>query len=226
VRGLDHFGYDKVHVVGHDWGALIAYMLASYAPARVLTVTGLAMPRAFSSTVMLNPMQAWYSRYMLFFQLRHISEWIVSASDYAYIDHLWERWSPDTNWTGHWALENAKDVFRLGSPHTLQAALSYYRDNIASFALPSAIISARAAQNKALFISSMRQLHVPTQVLFGVNDGCMHSRTYPDASHPFAQLPETMYRQQSVAGAGHFLHLEQPHLISERILAWMTLKRQ
>jgi pimeloyl-ACP methyl ester carboxylesterase len=32
---LDSLGIDKAHVVGHDWGAAVAWLVASFAPERV-----------------------------------------------------------------------------------------------------------------------------------------------------------------------------------------------
>lgn len=41
---IDHLGADKVHLVGHDWGAAFALGFAQRYPARVMTVTAMSAP--------------------------------------------------------------------------------------------------------------------------------------------------------------------------------------
>jgi len=41
---LDHLGEERVHVVGHDWGASLAIGFAQEYPDRVLSVTGISAP--------------------------------------------------------------------------------------------------------------------------------------------------------------------------------------
>ncbi len=41
---IDHFGAEKVHLVGHDWGSAFAIGFAQRHPDRVLSVTGLSAP--------------------------------------------------------------------------------------------------------------------------------------------------------------------------------------
>lgn len=41
---INHLGADKVHIVGHDWGAAFALGFAQRYPERVRTVTGLSAP--------------------------------------------------------------------------------------------------------------------------------------------------------------------------------------
>ena len=45
VTGMaDALGADRFHVVGHDWGAAVAWTTAALAPERVLPITGLSVP--------------------------------------------------------------------------------------------------------------------------------------------------------------------------------------
>ena len=43
-RAMDHFGHQQVAMVGHDWGANIAWYLALYEPERVKVVSGMSVP--------------------------------------------------------------------------------------------------------------------------------------------------------------------------------------
>ncbi len=44
VGMLDTLGLDRVDVVGHDWGANVAWMLATWQPQRVRTLTAVSVP--------------------------------------------------------------------------------------------------------------------------------------------------------------------------------------
>lgn len=74
---LDAAGIDRAHVVGHDWGALIAWTLAQRHPDRVRTVTALSVPHPGAFARSLAGTQAPKSAYMLFFQLPWLPESIL-----------------------------------------------------------------------------------------------------------------------------------------------------
>ncbi|MET7710523.1 alpha/beta fold hydrolase [Micromonospora sp. NPDC005189] len=44
VAVLDALGLDAVHLVGHDWGAIVAWAVAAQHPDRVRTLTGVSVP--------------------------------------------------------------------------------------------------------------------------------------------------------------------------------------
>ena len=63
---LDAVGADRAHVVGHDWGAAVAWQLAARHPARVRTLTAVSVPHplAFAAALRTDPDQRARSRYM------------------------------------------------------------------------------------------------------------------------------------------------------------------
>ena len=92
VAWIDDLGGEPVHLVGHDWGAIIAYAVAALAPARLLSLTTLAIPhpgRLRSHGLRQLPSQLRNSWYILFFQLRGIADFVVEARDWAFIEKLW-----------------------------------------------------------------------------------------------------------------------------------------
>ncbi len=48
LKIADHFGAEQFHLVGHDWGAGIAWGLASLFPDRLLSLTALSVPHPFA----------------------------------------------------------------------------------------------------------------------------------------------------------------------------------
>lgn len=70
VGMLDALGVDRAHVVGHDWGAAVAWQVGGRHPDRVRTLTAVSVPhpRAFTDALMTDPDQRERSQYMRVFQ--------------------------------------------------------------------------------------------------------------------------------------------------------------
>jgi pimeloyl-ACP methyl ester carboxylesterase len=116
------------------------------------------------------------------------------------IPWLWRSWSP-----GYDPREDLGAVWAaLDSPERRSAALAYYRWLV----LPRR----RRAANEAGFSGLLRAPRVPLLYLHGARDGCIDSRLTRLAA---SVLPPD--RIELLPEAGHFLHLEQPFLVAERI---------
>jgi len=67
---LDALGIERAHVVGHDWGATVAWFLAGRHPERVATLTAFSVPHplAFAAAVRGDAEQRERSQYMYAFR--------------------------------------------------------------------------------------------------------------------------------------------------------------
>lgn len=83
VRGLlDAAGVDSAHVVGHDWGAAVAWGLAGAHPDRVRTLTAVSVPHpAAFLRAMVTSDQLLRSWYIGFFQLPLLPERLLTSDD-------------------------------------------------------------------------------------------------------------------------------------------------
>ncbi len=72
---IDAAGVQRAHVVGHDWGAAVAWGLAAAHPDRVASLTALSVPHtaAFLRAMVRGP-QLPHSWYMLAFQVPGLAE--------------------------------------------------------------------------------------------------------------------------------------------------------
>ncbi len=81
---IDALEYEKVNLVGHDWGAIIAWMLAILHPQRlhrlaILNVPHPAVMRRFLTRDLEQIRRSWY---VFFFQLPWLPERFMSARDW------------------------------------------------------------------------------------------------------------------------------------------------
>ena len=123
LRLLDAIGQQPAIVVGHDWGASIAYAAATLAPDRVPAIVAIAVPHP--SVVRPSPRLAWALRHFVALRTPW-AERTTAGGDFAYVEALYSRWAP--SWTGparDEALRRAKECF--GDPRCLTGALAYYR---------------------------------------------------------------------------------------------------
>jgi len=106
----------RAHVVGHDWGAALAWGLAAFAPERVdhLAVLSVGHPATFRRT----PLQREKSWYMLLFQFPGIAERWLADND----------WANFRNWAHH---PDADQVIAdLEAAGSLTPGLNWYRANV------------------------------------------------------------------------------------------------
>jgi len=191
---------EPVDLVGHDWGAVITYALCMTAPEKIRRAATLALPHPLTFLRALKTgAQMRRSWYMALFQIPG-SERLVRANNFAMVDHLWRTWSP--------GLE--LDELRRAALHTclagsLPGPLGYYR----AIVRPFSQFRERVERLAVPIATPLLQLH-------GADDGCILPPTGDD-SRRFTQR-----EFEVLPGCGHFLHLEKPAAIAERIIRWMV----
>jgi pimeloyl-ACP methyl ester carboxylesterase len=82
---LDHYGIEKVFLVGHDWGAAVAWAVAMHFPERVekMTILNVPHPAVLISTLRTSPRQMLKSWYIGFFQIPGLADWLMSRNNFA-----------------------------------------------------------------------------------------------------------------------------------------------
>ncbi|EMA38723.1 alpha/beta fold hydrolase [Halobiforma nitratireducens] len=119
-------GRDVAHVVGHDWGGIVAWDLALRYPNVVdrLAVVNAPHPVAFRRQLLSNPEQLRRSWYAYAFQLPWLPERICRYDDY----RLLERALTDTAAPGSFTETDLKRYRRAwGREGALTAMLGWYR---------------------------------------------------------------------------------------------------
>lgn len=107
----------RVHVVGHDWGAAVAWRLAARHPDRVRSLVAVSVPPpAAYVRSLLGTRQLFASWYMLAFQLPVLPERILDG-----------RLAAVLRGTGQSRAAAERDAAGLADPAALTAALNWYR---------------------------------------------------------------------------------------------------
>jgi pimeloyl-ACP methyl ester carboxylesterase len=196
-----------LHLVGHDWGALVTFLATAVAPERFRSATVMAVPsfRAVEEGIGHHLGQLRNSWYMFFFQLRGLADWVVRSRDFAFIEKLWRDWSPGWNWEPE-EMQRLKETFRR--PGVLRAALSYYRATFNPFLVDSRRMRSLARQ----------RIDVPTLAITGATDGCMDTRLF-DYMDP-AMFSRGL-RIERIQAAGHFVHQEAPERVNQLLVQWI-----
>ncbi|GEO95383.1 alpha/beta fold hydrolase [Kocuria turfanensis] len=117
VAVLDAAGVERAHVLGHDWGGIVAWALAAHRPERTaaLTVASVPHPRALSRSLVRSG-QGLRSAYVAAFQLPRLPETVLGPR----LGDLLRR-------SGLPAAEAARYAARMQQPGALTAALDWYR---------------------------------------------------------------------------------------------------
>ncbi|WP_067975649.1 alpha/beta fold hydrolase [Mycolicibacter icosiumassiliensis] len=198
-------------VIGHDWGAITATGLAAmpnspFAKAVIMSVPPPASLRAVRGMDRLTlagllPAQLLRSWYISYFQL----PWLPDRSAAWVLPLLWRRWSP-----GYAAEEDLRHVdAAIGTPEGWRAALGPYR----------ALRSLRAPDRYADLHRYWLQLpQLPSLYLHGRTDGCMS----PALTRWVQPALPAGSAVAVVENAGHFLQLEQPDEIADRVLPFLA----
>ena len=123
IKALD---YEKVNLVGHDWGALVAWMLAIKHPERLhhLGIINVPHPAVMWRFLRRDFEQMRRSLYALFFQVPWLPEAILRTGDWAVASNGLKRSSKDNAFTAE-DMEAYKEAW--SQPGAITAMLNWYR---------------------------------------------------------------------------------------------------
>jgi len=117
----DALGFDRFHLVGHDWGAAVGWGLVMTRPERVLSWSALSIPHSISfvEAVRTDPVQRRKSVYILFLRTRLLAEAMLGWGRLRVFRRVMYRFMPDSH---------AAEYLKIFSePGALTAILNWYR---------------------------------------------------------------------------------------------------
>jgi pimeloyl-ACP methyl ester carboxylesterase len=191
IAVLDHLGVPQAHVVGHDWGAAVAWGIGSLIPDRVdhLVALSVGHPSSFRSAGLAQREKSWY---MLLFQFTGIAEQWLSN----------DGWANFREWGNHPDADAV--IAELEANGSLTPGLNWYRANIPpqSWVDPPLVLPPVAA---------------PTMGVWSSGDMALTEQQMT-ASAEHVKGP---WRYERIEGAGHWMPLEAPDAVNGLLLDFL-----
>ncbi|MBW4780694.1 alpha/beta fold hydrolase [Rhodococcus fascians] len=180
-----------VHVVGHDWGAMIAWVTAGRRPDLVLSLTAFSVPHPGSFiTALLTSRQILHSWYFAFFQLPILPEkWMTRPGQRA------EKWYEKSGMNADDLERTRTDVVDYGA---LPYAVTWYRG--LPFSNPG--------------IGRLR-ITVPTSMVWSDGDTFIGRSAIERAQ----QYVDARYTLTVLAGVTHWIPTQAPTAAAQAIIA-------
>ena len=198
VEGLiRHAGAERAHLVGHDWGGVVAWYAAMHAPRRVdrLAVLNAPHPRAFRREIR-TPGQMLRSWYAAFFQLPVLPEAAFRANGFALIECILRA---DSVRPGAFT---DQDVARYreaaARPGAITAMIHYYRAAARRRGLPTRVVER------------------PTLLVWGERDRALSPRLTEGLEEWVPDL-----RIERIPEASHWVAAEFPDRVNALLIAFL-----
>jgi pimeloyl-ACP methyl ester carboxylesterase len=184
-------GAEQAHVVGHDWGAGVAWALATFAGDRVdhLVTMSVGHPATFRSKGFEQHEKSWY---MLLFQFTGIAEEWLSAND----------WANFRAWSHHPDADAAIELMEANG--SLTPGLNYYRANVP----PGSYLLAPPR---------LPPVQAPTMGVWSTGDVALTEGQMQRSAENVAGP----WRFERVDGAGHWMQLEAPDVVNSLLLDFL-----
>jgi pimeloyl-ACP methyl ester carboxylesterase len=188
---LDSLGIERAHVVGHDWGAAIAWAMGSLVGDRVDQLVALSVghPLSFVDAGFEQREKSWY---MLLFQFVGIAEQWLSKDD----------WANLRNWGRHPDVDAV--IAELERSGSLTPALNYYRANVG----PETLIAPPL---------ELPDVVAATMGVWSTGDIALTEKQMTGS----AEHVSGPWRYERIEGPGHWMQLEAPDAVNELLLDFL-----
>lgn len=200
-----------VSVLGHDWGAAIAYGLAMSRPDLVsrLVVANGVHPVPFQRALAAGGAQSHASQYIDFLR-RDGSEDVLAANDFAKLLQLFSA-KMDTGWLTGDRLRAYKSEW--ARPGRLKSMIHWYRASRLRVADPGHPIT-----DLPDFRRDRLMVRCPHLLIWGENDTAL----LPEATEGLEAFAPDLTRV-TITGADHWLCHQRPAAVARAILDWLPL---
>lgn len=204
VRLIDALDYDRVTVAGHDWGGIVAVVLASLHPDRVerLVVANAPHPIALRGALLDDPAQAAASQYLARLGGPDPERELLADGPASAWDRIFAGTPIDS------ATRQAM-VGDWGVAGTVNAMCRWYRDN--------PYLTAPAQQSSVPWHGEALRVAVPALLLWGMQDRALHPSLIERSAAYFDQLEVVR-----LANAGHDIIRAQPDKVAQLIREFLA----
>jgi pimeloyl-ACP methyl ester carboxylesterase len=190
---LDALGVERVRVVGHDWGAAVAWGMAALAPHRVERLVALSAghPATFRTPTVRQREMSWY---MLLFQFPGVAEEALRRDEWRLLREL-TRGNGDVE----------RNIADLSRPGALTAGLNWYRANVP----PRVLFGAEPV--------ALPPVACPTLGVWSTGDHYLSEELMVGSEH-HVRGP---WRYERIEGASHWIPLDAPEKLNALLLEFL-----
>jgi pimeloyl-ACP methyl ester carboxylesterase len=188
-------------VVGHDWGAIVAWIAAMRSPGRVgrLAILNVPHPARFLDGL-LSPGQLLRSSYMFFFQIPRLPEEVIRAGDFALLRSALLR--DPVRADAFTADDIERYVGAMARPGALTASLNYYRAFL---------------RNPREMRALLKRIEAPVLVIWGERDRFLSRKL---AEPPRLWVPNLL-RVERLPDASHWVAEDCPLEVNTLLLDFL-----
>lgn len=194
----DHLGIGKLKLVGHDWGASVAWWCATVRPERLERIVAINAPHPaiWLRSMREDKAQRRKSRYVQMFRLPWLPEAMMRAWNYK---ALWDGLVQSSR-PGTFGNDDFADYRQAWSrPGALTATVNWYR----------ALLKKPMSQD-------LPRIGVPVLIVWGTGDK-FGERSGAEASLALCENG----RLRFVEGATHWVHHEEPDLVNMELVGFL-----
>ena len=206
VTGLiRHFGAREAAVVGHDWGAAVAWAVAQHFPDYVWKVAALQVPPPAVWGRNLTLRQLLRSWYMFFFQIPGLPEWLMRRGDFSGLGRAMRSTSRPGTFTDA-DIEFYKSALRVTG--ALTGGINYYRANLVT-------LLRRRFEGREY--KQQERIRVPTLFIFGEQDAFI----VPETVQGVVDYVDAPYREVRLGRSNHWVQQEFPNEVNAALLTFL-----
>jgi pimeloyl-ACP methyl ester carboxylesterase len=200
---IDVAGARSVTLIGHDWGAAVAWFFAlrRLRPLERLVIMNVPHPAVFSKRLRDSWRQRARSWYMGFFQLPWLPEWVLGRDGARAIGRIFKATSCEPARFTPEILSVYRDQAK--TPGALTAMLNWYR---------AAARGGMVRQVKLGFPT----IEVPTLMLWGERDAALGKETTYGTHRYVSDL-----RIHYIPGASHWVQQDAPERVNEELVRFL-----
>ncbi len=202
----------KFHLVAHDWGASVAYMMAFMAPARIATLTVLngVHPIPFQRAILNDPEQRQASQYMRFLR-RDDAAALLAENNFARL----LRFMTEGFGGGRWLTEPERQAYLASwsEPGALEAMVAWYK---ATQLLVPETAETVTEDPLARINPAMVRVRMPHLVLWGLEDKALR----PSCTAGLDAYCDDL-TLKSIDGADHWIVHQRPDAVIAELSAFL-----
>ncbi len=201
---IQHLGYEKANIIGHDWGGAVSWNFAHYYPHRVNRIAVLNCPHPWLFKKNFTFRQFLRSWYTFYFQIPWLPETLIRLLLKSFLRFAFQHYAKNKN-----AFTDA-DINRyaeaLRKPYSIAAGIHYYR----------------AANNRlnTRGMKPVKQIESPALLIWALNDHALDiSMT---KNHP--PLFKNYFEIKFIPHCSHWVQNDRPDTVNEMLGEFLKTK--